>query len=266
MEQDLNKLQDKFYNNFKNLIDKNTDLNKKLLDCLKESQKNFTDYLKPLLHSQLKDKYVLHFKGSEMYIYPKKGIKENFIIKIEFKKEETSSTPNEFLSFRMVLNTIYHQDLNLLATIGNISQICSNNYLDILSQINKSLNNFKIQFLKIEEKKIKLHKEYDSKLENLKSLLYKEIPKALHKQPLNFSSFDGKEYVALLINFHKIHYAKQIELINLSPIEGYYEVLVSSTNKKDGKDKTVKEIFKFKDLKDLVDTLDFSKYKIIFPE
>ena len=201
----------------------------KSLDLLKEKKKistfKFNSSINTLINKTfknvLKDKYSITFKGNSIYFYPIDSIKENFIIKIEFIKDELSNTFKEYV---IILNTEKYKNINLLLDILNITNLFSKKSHIFLLKINKFFNIHQKCINKITPTFIKTHK----KLYKNKTLLKNLLLKHLLKSPLVFPSDFSPE---LKLPQTELSNIVQIQLNQQDCEEGFYNLLFTTSSK-----------------------------------
>lgn len=154
-------------NKINNILSKGDKLQKKTISL-------FQNYLYSIYKKELKDEYNLEFDFTSIYFYKKHDIKENFILKITFLKDEHSSTPLNFTNFYIKLNQTVYKDLSLLLKITNLIQIYNSYYTNILNKININLDNY-IEESKKLIKEINVFKNDNTKLQQHQYLLIKNI-------------------------------------------------------------------------------------------
>lgn len=169
---------DKKHNTKINLLIKSiNNINLKANNHLLKSDKIIENFLIKIFAKILQEKYIIKFTGSSIYFYPVEKIKEDFILKVELIKEESSLTPKDFTSYIIVLNSDRYKDINLLLDIEKIIVKLSKNLIKILLKINTTFNihknyiktNLNPKYLKLKSKIINEEKSFNTQL--LKILL-----------------------------------------------------------------------------------------------
>lgn len=216
---------DKNYNNIINKLDNEHNKyydkhNKLLINFLNNTFKNF-----------LGNKYIINFKlgSSELYFHLKEAPKEDFILKIILIKQELSLTPNNYTSYKILLNTNQYKDINVLIDIGKLSQLFSKNITSILTKIN-SLETVYDEYVKY--KMLPKFKETFLKLNLTQKSTANQILKTFLKSPLVFPtnspftiSFAGRKFSEVT----------EIQLKKLNSQEEHYNILfITNIKNKDG--------------------------------
>lgn len=166
-----------FKENYNKLISNNKKISNIFSKGDKLQKKTITlsqDYLHSLYKKELKDEYNLEFDFTSVYFYKKHDIKENYILKITFLRDENSSTPLNFTNSYIKLNQTIYKDLSLLLKITNLIQIYNSYYTNILNKVNANLNNYIEESKKLIQE-INVFKQDNTNLQQQQDLLIKNI-------------------------------------------------------------------------------------------